>query len=78
MTRTTSDRVRLNSSTLAAAAYDPVLAKLELDFCDGARYLYSGVGFEIYHGLLGAVSTGVYFNRYIRGHFPYARLPIEN
>jgi hypothetical protein len=78
MTRTTSDRVRLNSSTLAAAAYDPVLAKLELDFCDGTRYLYSGVGSEIYHGLLGAVSTGVYFNRHIRGHFPYARLPIEN
>ena len=78
MTTTISEAVLLNSSTLAAAAYDPALARLELDFCDGARYVYSGVGPEVYRGLLGAVSKGWYFNRHIRRHFPYVKMPVEN
>jgi hypothetical protein len=78
MTTPTSDRVNLNSSTLAAAAYDQTLARLELDFCDGTRYSYSGVDPEIFRSLLCADSKGRYFNRHIRGHFPHAKLPIEN
>jgi hypothetical protein len=77
MTTTISHRVPLNSSAVAAAAYDHKLATLELDLCDGARYSYSGVGPEIYSGLLTAVSKGWYFNRYIRGRFPYLKKPIE-
>jgi hypothetical protein len=67
------ERVSVNSSALVAAAYDHVLAKLDVDFCDGARYSYSGVGPEIYDGLLAAVSQGWYFNQYIRGRFPYVK-----
>jgi len=78
MKTTISDRVHLNSSTLAAAAYHPILAKLQLDFCDGARYVYSGVAPEIFRGLLGADSKGRYFNRHIRGHFPHVKMPFEN
>jgi hypothetical protein len=74
----TTDRIHLNSSTLAAATYDSILAKLELDFCDGTRYVYSGVTPDMFHGLLGANSKGKYFNRYIRGHFPHVKMPFEN
>jgi hypothetical protein len=77
MTTTILDRVPLNSSAVAAAAYDHILAKLELDYCDGTRYSYSGVGPEIYSGLLTAVSKGWYVNRYIRGRFPYVKRHIE-
>jgi KTSC domain-containing protein len=78
MNTETSDRVNLNSSTLATAAYDHTLARLELDFCDGARYSYSGVAAEIFRGLLCADSKGRYFNRHIRGHFPHVKMPVEN
>jgi hypothetical protein len=78
MTTAISTRVPLHSSTLAAAAYDPILGKLELDFCDGARYEYSEVGPEIYRGLIGAISKGWYFNQHIRRHFSYVRMPAEN
>jgi hypothetical protein len=78
MTTPTSDRVHLDSSTLAAATYDDSLAQLALDFCDGTRYLYSGVGPEIFCDLLCADSKGWYFNRHIRGHFPCVRMPDEN
>lgn len=78
MTTTNSDRVALKSTTLAAAAYDAVLARLEVEFCDGARYIYSGVARDIVSGLLCADSKGWYFNRHIRGHFPYVKLPVEN
>lgn len=73
-----SDRVHLNSSTLAAAAYDPILAQLELDFRDGSRYVYSGVEPAIFRELVCADSKGRYFNRYIRGHFPHVKMPAEN
>lgn len=78
MTATIPGRVNLDSSTLAAAAYDDVLAELELDFRDGTRYTYAGVAPEIFRGLLCAVSKGSYFNRYIRSHFPHVKLPNEN
>lgn len=72
------DRVLLNSSVVSAAAYDPIFVTLELDFCDGARYVYSGVGPQIYRGLLGAVSKGCYFNQHIRGQFPHVKMAVEN
>ena len=78
MKTTTSDRVNLNSSTLAAAAYDHTRARLELDFCDGARYSYSGVAPEIFRGLLCADSKGRYFNQHIRGHFRHVKMSVEN
>lgn len=78
MTTPTPGRVILESTTLAAAAYDDCSKKLQLDFRDGTRYVYSGVVPGLYRDLLCAVSKGLFFNRYIRDHFPYAKLPAEN
>ncbi len=50
-------RVSLESTTLAAAAYDDPLARLELDFRDGTRYVYFGVAPHLYRDLLGAMPT---------------------
>ena len=58
MTATPSHGVHLESSVLAAVAYDPGIAKLELRFGDGSRYLYSAVPPEIVHELLCAASKG--------------------
>ena len=78
MTATTSGRVSLDSTTLTAVAYDERRDELQLDFHDGARYGYSGVAPEMFRDLLCATSKGSFFNRYIRGHFPYGKLPPEN
>ena len=78
MTTNTSDCVRLDSSTLAAATYDGHRETLRLDFLDGTRYRYSGIAPTLYRELLGATSKGSFFNRHIRGHFPYVKIPPEN
>ena len=78
MTATTPDRIRLDSTPLAAVAYDDRHGELKLDFRDGARYTFSGVAPELFRNLLRATSKGSFFNRYIRGRFPYAKLPLEN
>lgn len=78
MTATIPDRVSLESTTLAAVLYDDPRGELQLDFCDGTRYAYSGVAPELFRELLMATSKGSFFNRYIRDCFPYAKLPVEN
>lgn len=78
MTATIPSRVSLDSTTLAGAVYDSCRGELQLDFRDGARYAYSGVAPELFRELLSATSKGFFFNRYIRGRFPYAKLPTEN
>jgi len=70
--------VHLNSTTLAAAAYDDRSEKLQLDFRDGTRYVYFGVAPDLYRDLLSAVSKGFFFNRHIRNRFHHAKLPAEN
>jgi hypothetical protein len=44
---------------------------LQLEFFSRAIYRYFGVAAAVHEGLLGAPSKGSYFNRVIRGRFPY-------
>ena len=78
MSALTLGRIRLASTTLTGAVYSDSSRQLELEFSDGSRYVYSGVTESLYRDLLSAVSKGTFFNRYIRGHFPYAKLSTEN
>lgn len=65
------NEVRVESTTLRALAYDDGRGILQLEFCTRAIYHYFGVPAAVYEGLLGAPSKGGYFNRAIRGRFPY-------
>jgi len=67
-------RVAVDSTTLAAVAYDEARELLQLEFCSRAVYLYFGVPLAVYQALLDAPSTGRYFNRAIRGRYPYRPL----
>lgn len=78
MTTMTPARVGLDSTTLAAAAYDDRRETLQLDFRDGTRYLYSGIAPSLYRQLLRAVSKGSFFNRHIRSRFPYVKIVPKN
>ena len=62
----------VESTTLATVAYDRARELLQLVFRSRAIYQYFGVAAAVHEGLLGAPSKGSYFNRFIRGRFPYS------
>jgi KTSC domain len=64
----------VESTTLAAVAYDETQKLLQLEFCSQAVYLYFGVPAAMHQALLGAPSKGKYFNQTIRGRFPFRRV----
>jgi hypothetical protein len=66
------NEVRVESGTLRALVYDHARGVLQLEFRTRAIYRYFGVPVAVYESLLSAPSKGSYFNRVIRGRFPYA------
>jgi len=61
----------VESTTLATVAYDEVRELLQLEFRSWAIYQYFGVPAAVHQALLRAPSKGSYFNRVIRGRYPY-------
>lgn len=61
----------VESTTLLTVAYDESRKLLQLEFRSRAIYQYFGVPAAVHQGLLRADSKGSYFNRVIRGRFPY-------
>ncbi len=61
----------VESNTLATVAYDDARELLQLKFRSRAIYQYFGVSVAVHEALLRAPSKGSYFNRAIRGRFPY-------
>jgi hypothetical protein len=62
----------VESTTLASVAYDDARELLQLEFRSRAIYQYFGVAPAVHAALMHAPSKGSYFNRVIRGRFPYA------
>ena len=62
----------VESSTLATVVYDDARELLQLEFHSRAIYQYFCVPAAVHQGLLDAPSKGSYFNRFIRGRFPYS------
>ncbi|MCZ2146467.1 MAG: KTSC domain-containing protein [Bryobacterales bacterium] len=65
----------VESTTLTTVAYDQARELLQLEFRSRAIYQYSGVPPAVHEALLEAPSKGSYFNRFIRGRFPYSLAP---
>jgi KTSC domain len=61
----------VESTTLATVAYDGAVGMLQLEFRSRAIYQYFDVPVGVHEELLEAASKGTYFNRVVRGHFPY-------
>ncbi len=61
----------VESTTLTTVAYDDARKLLQLEFRSRAVYQYFGVPAPVHEALLRAPSKGSYFNRAIRGQFPY-------
>jgi len=63
----------VESTTLAAVAYDADRELLQIEFRDRSIYRYFSVPADVHEALLRATSKGSYFNRVIRGRFAYSR-----
>jgi len=66
--------IEVESTSLATVAYDAERELLQIEFRDRTIYQYFGVPAEVHAALLQAPSKGRYFNRALRGRFPYARI----
>lgn len=64
----------VQSTTLATVVYDEGRELLQLEFLNRAIYQYFGVPRAVHQALLSAPSKGRYFNRAIRGWFPFCRV----
>lgn len=58
--------IKVESSNLAAVAYDEATATLGVIFHRGGQYAYAGVPKAVYEGLLAASSTGQFFIKNIK------------
>jgi hypothetical protein len=61
----------VESTTLATVGHDDAHELLQLEFRSGVIYRYDSVPAAVHEALLRAPSKGSYFNRAIRGRFPY-------
>lgn len=64
----------LVSTSLAAVAFDAPRHCLRVQFRHGSCYQYGGVPYALFQELLTAESKGAFFNRVLRGKFPYVQL----
>lgn len=60
------ERVSVVSSNLAEVGFDADTGTLEVAFKNGSVYQYDGVPAEIHAGLMGALSHGQYFDRFVK------------
>lgn len=68
------DYVAVNSSNIAAIAYDGAGRVLGVQFLNGREYRYHGVAPSVYQGFLGAGSKGGYFNDFVKDAYACTRV----
>jgi uncharacterized membrane protein len=61
--------IRLNSSAIRAAAYDPATRRMYLWFPNNGPYTFYGVPYHVFQGLISASSAGSYYNSRIKGKY---------
>lgn len=59
--------IPVNSSAIRAVGYD--CGTLTVEFHSGRVYDHYGVPYSVFVEFMNASSLGVYYNRYIRGHY---------
>jgi lysyl-tRNA synthetase class 2 len=62
------------STAIREIDYDAQRAKLVVRFASGERYVYVGVPGEVHRSFCDADSKARFFQRQIRGRYPYNRL----
>lgn len=68
------NRTPVSSSSVASVGYDAKNLTLEVEFNDGAVYLYFDVPETMYQELVQASSVGQYLNANIRNQYRYMKI----
>ena len=68
------ERQSVNSSELRSVGYDVKTRTMEAEFTDGPVYRYFNVPPDAHRQLMAAPSIGAYFNKNIRGVYPYMKV----
>ena len=61
--------IRVNSSAIVAAGYDPQTKQMKITFMQGHTYDFCGVPQHVFDGLIQATSKGTYYNEHIRDRY---------
>lgn len=67
-------REPVESRSIRSVGYDPAARALEVEFRNGAVYLYRTVPSAIHAQLMAAPSKGRFLNARIRTTFPFSRM----
>lgn len=69
------EMISVSSTNLAAIGYEEESSTLKVEFLNGTIYEYYNVPLDLFNDLLGASSTGQFFNSNIKkGGYPFAKL----
>ncbi len=63
------EMIRVNSSAIAAAGYDPPSKMMKIKFKQGKTYDFCRVPQSVFDGLLSASSKGSYYDSHIRNRY---------
>ena len=61
------------SSVVSSIQYDAGKATLTISFVSGRIYEYQNVPEDIFVAMKTSFSKGIYFNRHIKGNYPYKK-----
>lgn len=67
-------RAPVESSNLKSVGFDSKTETLEVEFIHGGVYCYFDVPEEVYAALMKAESKGGFFQKNVRGKFPFKRI----
>jgi hypothetical protein len=62
------------SSVIARMSYDADNSVLKIIFVSGKVYNYKEVPKQIYEDMKSSGSKGIYFNKYIKDHYPFEEI----
>jgi hypothetical protein len=69
------NRFPVISSNIKSIGYDGLNGILEVEFHSKSVYSYEKVGIHTFKQLMAAESQGKYFNKFIKGHFEFKKIP---
>lgn len=68
------ERIPVDSTDIAAIAYDDDSQSLQVEFIKSGVYQYFGVPREVFEAFLAADSKGRFLAQNVKGHFEYSKL----
>jgi hypothetical protein len=73
----TTEERKWNSSLITSSQWTPDYNHLDISFASGASYRYAEVPEDVYEAFCTADSQGSYFNKNIKGKYPFTKIEKE-